>query len=126
MTVVLEETARRRELQAAHNAEHGIIPSAATRSISPLKRDRRLGDHGPDLRVSKHRQSKRGSEGAFHADQTDLLTFLEEAGYLEDDGSVKLKNLEAEMRAAAKDLRFEEAARLRDQIRKLKERSLLL
>ncbi|MDE0881950.1 MAG: UvrB/UvrC motif-containing protein, partial [Myxococcota bacterium] len=78
------------------------------------------------LRVSKHRQSQRGGEGGFHADQTDLLTFLEEAGYLDDDGSVKLKNLEAEMRTAAKDLRFEEAARLRDQIRKLKERSLLL
>jgi excinuclease ABC subunit B len=126
MAVMLDETARRRELQAAYNEEHGITPTAATRSITPLKRDRRKGDQGADLRVSKHRQSQHGNQGGFHADQTDLLTFLEEAGYLDDDGSVKLKNLEAEMRTAAKDLRFEEAARLRDQIRKLKERSLLL
>jgi excinuclease ABC subunit B len=126
MAAVIDETGRRRTLQEAHNAKHGITPQATKRALQGMVRDRRASDSGPDRRVVKHRQSQRGSEGVVHADQMDLLTFLEQAGYLPEDGQKKIKDLEVDMRAAAKDLRFEEAARLRDQIRRLKEQQLIL
>ena len=126
MTAMLEETKRRRVVQEAHNAEHGITPQAAQRAIQSIDRDHRNSDAGPDPRVAKHRQSRRGTDGAVHVDQMDLLEFLGGDDLLPGSGRAELDRLETQMRAAAKALQFEEAAQLRDQIRALKERQLAL
>jgi excinuclease ABC subunit B len=126
MTAMLDETKRRRIVQEAHNAQHGITPQAAQRAIQSIDRDHRNSDAGPDPRVAKHRQSRRGTDGAVHVDQMDLLEFLGGDDLLPGSGRAELDRLETQMRAAAKALQFEEAAQLRDQIRALKERQLAL
>ena len=126
MTEMLEETARRRQVQEAFNAEHGITPQAAQRAIQVLERDKRHSDAGPDPRVAKHRQSRRGIEGGVHVDQMDLIEFLGGVDELNPSGRAQIQDLEKQMQAAATALRFEEAAQLRDRIRSLKERQLAL
>jgi excinuclease ABC subunit B len=121
---MMDETSRRRAVQEAHNEAHGIIPQAATRPIQSLDRDRRVSDAGPDPRVVKHRQSRRGNSGAVHTDQGDLLSFLGAADALPDGGEKAVRDLQAKMKEAAQALRFEEAAALRDQLRALRERTL--
>jgi excinuclease ABC subunit B len=123
---MLQETDRRRAVQQAHNQRHGITPTATTRPLESIERDRREGDAGPDRRVAKHMQSRRSQSRAVHVDQGDLLTFLEGAASLvDDDTGARLKDLEKRMHAAAKALRFEEAAKLRDELRSLKEAELV-
>ena len=92
----MAETARRREKQAAYNAEHGITPATIKRDVTDI-----VG----------HLASK---------DQVTIDTGIEDRphmvghnlrGYIEE--------LEGRMRKAAADLEFEEAGRLRDEIRSL-------
>ena len=112
-------------MQQAHNEAHGITPTAATRALRPIERERKGDDRDIDHRVGKHRQSERYT--AADQDQSDLLTFLERSGYLSgsSDPQAEVARLEKEMRTAAKALRFEEAARLRDALKKVKDVGLL-
>jgi len=96
MKMALEETERRRERQHAYNAEHNITPESVRKSISDVlgsvfERDYVTVDLGAGKETIKLGQS------------------LEET----------LGTLEEGMRTAAADLEFEEAARLRDEIRRL-------
>jgi excinuclease ABC subunit B len=94
-----EETERRREKQAAHNAAHGIEPSTILKDIhSPLVAMQNLDYYTPGPRRAS----------AVADDPTEPL-------------ARRIERLEKAMRAAAKRLEFEEAAALRDQVRELKE-----
>src|SRR5689334_716916 len=98
MERAMAETTRRREKQAAYNAEHGITPESIRSQIkdilaSPYERDRVTVDAG----VAEDARPFLG-----HNFQTTL------------------RDLEGRMRKAAADLEFEEAARLRDEIKRLK------
>ena len=126
MAEMMNETVRRRAVQEAYNSEHNITPQAAQRTIQVLQRDHRQSDGDADPRVAKHRQSRRGKEGGVHVDQMDLIEFLGGVEELSNEGRIQIQDLEKQMQAAAKALRFEEAAQLRDQIRSLKERRLAL
>jgi excinuclease ABC subunit B len=103
MRRAMEETARRRETQAAHNAAHGIEPRTILKDIhSPLVAMQNLDLYAPGPQR------------------------LGDAAGDDDDGSgeplsQRIARLEKEMRAAAKRLEFEEAAALRDRVRELKE-----
>src|SRR6476620_9905094 len=96
MERALNETGRRREKQQAYNDAHGITPTTIKRNISDIladvsQRDAVLVDTG--------------DEGAPHLVGHNLRAYIQD--------------LEQRMRKAASDLEFEEAGRLRDEIRRL-------
>ncbi|MEJ2580493.1 MAG: excinuclease ABC subunit UvrB [Acidobacteriota bacterium] len=107
MQRALGETRRRRERQAAHNAEHGIEPRTIVKDVaSPLLAMAELDYYGPGaqpLRVSN-------SEGDIPDDAVSLNKLITE--------------LEKRMRVAAKALEFEEAARLRDRLKELRRQQI--
>jgi excinuclease ABC subunit B len=103
----LDETNRRRELQVRHNAEHGIIPRGVQKSIDQVKFITRVADARVEREaVEAARGAKRVSE--------------EQARYTAEELPKLIAELEAEMREAAKELDFETAARLRDQLFELR------
>jgi excinuclease ABC subunit B len=102
------ETDRRRQKQAAFNAEHGVEPRTIVKDVaSPLLAMANLDYYGPG--GARLRVADEGGE----AD-------------LEDTASLNqlIVELEKRMRAAAKALEFEEAARLRDRIRELRRQQI--
>ncbi|KQY35825.1 excinuclease ABC subunit B [Caulobacter sp. Root487D2Y] len=102
MERAMDETARRREKQHAYNLEHGITPESVKRDIkdilnSPYERgDRVLVPIGG---IGEGKDAKPFSGDNFKA---------------------ALKDLETKMREAAANLEFETAARLRDEIKRMK------
>lgn len=95
----VSETARRREKQIAYNQEHGITPKTIQKEIPDLMKD--------------------------ICEQDYVDTYLEEEVQL-ISGQVEktVARLEKEMKQAAEDLNFEEAIRLRDEIKKLQSKEL--
>jgi excinuclease ABC subunit B len=109
MQRAINETNRRRGVQEAYNAEHGIDPQtirkAVTDILSMLRPDGSSPVPGRDRRKDRGRDQKRRSELA------ELPA--NELGRL-------IQTLEEEMHQAAAELRFEYAARLRDEVTELK------
>jgi excinuclease ABC subunit B len=96
MERAIRETDRRREKQEAYNVEHGITPESIKRDIHNIVADTASRD-GVLVEID--------AEGANNLVGHNLRAYIEE--------------LEKKMRAAAADLEFEEAGRLRDEIRSL-------
>jgi excinuclease ABC subunit B len=96
MERAIRETDRRREKQHAYNVEHGITPATIKRDIHDIVADTASRD---SVLVE------------IDADGTNNLVGHNLRAYIDD--------LEKKMRAAAADLEFEEAGRLRDEIRSL-------
>ncbi len=87
----IEETERRRTIQIAYNTEHGIVPRTIHKAV---RKTLAITVHKPD-----------GTE---------------ETVLSPDQKEERIRILTEEMRKAAQELEFEEAARLRDEIRKLR------
>jgi excinuclease ABC subunit B len=98
----LDETARRREKQVAHNLAHGIVPRGVEKSVDQIRVITRVADARDKETAATTAVGRRITGG----DPAEL--------------AAQVAALEAEMRQAAKDLDFEAAARLRDEIFELK------
>jgi len=97
MRQALDETERRRNRQIAYNAEHGITPETVKKAIYALE----INEN--DL-------------------QADAIEIMAGAGVPREDLLAIVRDLEKEMRRLSKELQFEDAARVRDRIIKLRRR----
>jgi excinuclease ABC subunit B len=99
MERAMAETKRRREKQQIYNTEHGITPESVRSRIK-------------DILASPYEK-----------DRVTVPVGVAEGGatpFVGDNFKATLKDLETRMRAAAANLEFEEAARLRDEVKRLK------
>ncbi|MGI8546236.1 MAG: excinuclease ABC subunit UvrB [Gemmatimonadaceae bacterium] len=103
----MDETARRRTIQVAYNEEHGITPKGVIKSIDQVRFITRVADARVERQTREADQARRVAEPA--------ATY----GKPEDLEAV-VKGLEDQMKIAAKELDFETAARLRDQLFELR------
>ena len=97
----LSETNRRRAVQLAYNEEHGITPESIVKGVSDIAEFLTL--ESPTVPSSKRRRGRKDLEGMAPSDLEKLVIELEE-----------------EMFTAAEELRFEYAAKLRDEIKELR------
>jgi excinuclease ABC subunit B len=97
MEAAISETNRRRHLQMEYNEKWGITPKSIQKSVHAAIETLKAAEEGVEFRI--------------------------DAAVPDDDMPVekRIEKLTAEMKAAAKELQFEKAAALRDQIMKLKE-----
>ncbi len=101
MKAAIDETTRRRNKQLEYNAAHGITPESVKKSITNILNS--VFERGDHVQLATG-----------FSDQ-------EQEKYLSSPDALKkqIKRMEDKMRKAAADLEFEEAARCRDEIRKL-------
>jgi excinuclease ABC subunit B len=97
----LDETNRRRAIQIAYNEEHGITPETIVKGVSDIAEF--LSLESPTVPSTKRRRGRKDVEGMSAGELEKLVIQLEE-----------------EMFAAAEELRFEYAAKLRDEIKDLR------
>ena len=100
MRKAIAETDRRREIQLAYNEEHGITPSTVKKGISDMAEFLAMESNAP-----QRRRQRRDSTATKTPEELEKLVRRARGG---DD------------LAAAEDLRFEEAARIRDELKELR------
>jgi len=105
MKRALDETDRRRAIQVAHNTKHGIIPQTITKAIRDVIESGRMGGNADGVQV----------EGALSKSRK----LRAETAPL-DELMVTIAELEGDMKAAARNLEFEQAALIRDEVSRLK------
>lgn len=104
MQRAMDETSRRREKQEAYNLEHGITPASVKKNITDILNSVYEQDHV----------------------RADISGFAEEGAMMGNNLTAHLEHLQKQMRDAAADLDFEKAARMRDEIKRLREMELAI
>jgi excinuclease ABC subunit B len=110
MQRALDETRRRRERQIAYNAEHGINPQTIRKAVGDILSMLGLGGDGSAPVPGKDRRRERERDKV----KRDLKTLPQQ------ELARLIQTLEEEMHEAAAELRFEYAARLRDEVNELR------
>lgn len=104
MKVAIEETERRRALQHAHNLEHGIVPKGLNKSVGDVMD---MGGSRTAGKAGKGSRKAAEPQGEYHARSANEI-------------AKEIKRMEEQMFQHARDLEFEQAAALRDQIQRLR------
>ena len=110
MQAAIDETDRRRQKQVEYNEAHGIVPKSVARPIVDILEGAHEDGAG--------RSSGKGKARRMAEPEADYLP-MEPAKL-----ATRIKELEQKMYQHARDLEFEDAARVRDQIHRLKEANL--
>jgi len=100
MRKAIAETDRRREIQLAYNREHGITPETVRKGISEISEFLAMESR----QAPSRRRRSRAGDGISGPEELEKV----------------IVQLEEEMLAAAEELRFEEAARIRDELKELR------
>ncbi|WP_340103403.1 excinuclease ABC subunit UvrB [Rhodohalobacter sp. 8-1] len=118
---VVEETNRRREIQREYNEEHGITPQTIKKELKPLVDPSLISNRNFDLDTGDKQED----------DYLEVVKVAEEGIQYKASPAMKEVTFESKdkfidylrdsMLQSAKNMEFEEAARIRDQIEKLKE-----
>lgn len=109
MQRAMDETACRRDKQMAYNKEHGIIPQSITKAVTDVMEGAYAARGGTPQDFAKVAEA---AEEYAHMTPTQLAQ--------------KLTKMEDQMYQHAQDLEFEEAARLRDEIGRMREQGLAI
>jgi excinuclease ABC subunit B len=104
MREAMEETSRRRRVQEAYNTAHGITPTTITKAVQ-------------DILVRKREEKRAGESVTLEVLKRSYNVLVPK------ERKALLKALEDEMISLAKDLEFERAAVVRDEIRRITEGS---
>ncbi len=112
MQRAMAETERRRDKQLKFNAEHGITPKGVEKSVQ-------------DIMEGARRMPTRGKGRARKVAEPRLTYSTEFANLSPAALSRKLKQMESQMHEHAKNLEFEEAAALRDQLAEIKQAAFI-
>jgi excinuclease ABC subunit B len=119
MKVVMDEMERRRKIQLEYNEKHGINPETIVKEIKPLIDPALISSKNIDLEAEYEKEEK-----------MELVKVAEDGIHYRPNPAMKevvfdkkedfLEHLQETMKTAARNLEFEEAARIRDQIEQLK------
>jgi excinuclease ABC subunit B len=104
MRKMMDETERRREIQAAHNEAHGIVPQTVTKTREQILRTTSVADTRAGGAPRAVRERLQGLQGELEREEL-------------------ARAIEAEMKAAAERLDFQTAALLRDELFEIRGKS---
>ena len=110
MQAAIDETNRRRDKQLAFNKKHGIVPRSVVKAVADVMEGARAAPGAPRSRGGAGRKAAQPAQQPFDGDPRALGKLI--------------ADLEARMLEHAKNLEFEEAAAVRDEIRSLRETHL--
>ncbi len=110
MRKMINETTRRRKLQMEYNEQHGIVPQTIYKSVDEILASTSIAE----LRKKDDKED----EFSYSMVAEPVVKYM-----TSDQKEDLIKQLTDEMYSAAKDLEFEKAARIRDEIQKLKKRN---
>ena len=110
MQRAIDETDRRRAVQVAHNEKHGIIPTSITKGVKDIM-------EGAYAATGQNRRDREAAESAaaYQINSPEPIK----------DIAKELKRLEEKMHQHARDLEFEDAAKTRDLLTELRQKSLV-
>ena len=108
MRRALDEMTRRRETQLAYNAEHGITPKGIKKGIADVMEGAYTAPGAGRSRTARQAAEQVANYGGLSPEQL----------------ATRIRKLEQDMHARARDLQFEDAARIRDEIAFIKSRYL--
>ena len=114
MQAAIEETNRRREKQEEYNAAHGIVPQPVVRPVMDVMEGAR----------AEPGESRGGKAGRGKAARQVAEPAGDYAAMDPTQAARRIQELEQRMYQHARDLEFEDAAQVRDQIRRIREAAL--
>jgi len=105
MRIAIDETDRRRQKQVEYNTEHGIVPQSIVKGVTDVMQGAREANEDKPSRVKARKVAEQRAD--YRALAPEQL-------------ASKLKKLEQQMYKHAKDLEFEQAGRVRDEIHRIR------
>lgn len=126
MQRAMDETDRRRAVQEAYNIEHHITPKSVSKDVKELieltkiEEDMVTDGKGLSPKKGKKKSSAAGMDHGHEPYAQDVAT-IKVAEITAEELYNKIEELDRQMKAAAKQLEFEKAAKLRDQLGELRQ-----